>query len=37
MNLRDLENNANKIPTNKLNRLKGGVCEPPPLPPRKVK
>ncbi len=37
MNLRDLRNNANSLPTDDLQKIKGGYGDPPPLPPRKVK
>jgi len=30
-NIQDLKTNNNIIPTNKLNRLKGGKSEPPPF------
>ncbi len=31
MNLRDLKNNVNKLPTNDLQKIKGGLGDPPPI------
>ncbi len=31
MNIQDLKNNANALPTNDLQRIKGGKSEPPPF------
>ncbi len=31
MNIRDLKINANVLPTNDLQRIKGGKSEPPPF------